>query len=153
MVIVRDPVDAACSFVQREPVVSARQALRNWIRFYTALLNYHNGFVTATFSQVTSDFGGVIQRINRQFGTSLKVFQHNEANVAACFRAIEARNARRFGVGSVVESRVARPSPERSSNKQDVVDMLKAPELEGLRKIAYEIYARYAAWADDACAV
>lgn len=73
MVIIRNPSDAVCSFVQREPMITPRQALRSWIRFYKALLAYQYGFVTVTFGQVTSDFGQVIERINERFGTRLEV--------------------------------------------------------------------------------
>lgn len=119
LVIVRQPRDAVLSFLLRHPELGTRQALDAWIAFHEKLRPWEDSLVVATFDQVTSDFGRVIARVNGRFGTSLAVFEHTPGNVAACFAAIEARNAKRFGAGAVQESGVARPSAERQRNKAD----------------------------------
>jgi hypothetical protein len=155
MVIIRNPLDAVCSLLQRniqhESMITPRQALRNWIRFYKSLLSYRHGFITATFNQTTSDFGRVIQLVNEQFGTEFKLFQHNQANVAACFRAIEERNMQHFGAGKIIESSIARPSAGRALKKEHILKALNVSGLEDMRKHAAEIYAYYADWAGDSC--
>ena len=149
LVIVRDPVDAVCSFVMREPAIGLHQALRGWIRFHIRIMDYDYGYLTATFGQVTSDFGRVTRRLNRRFGTRFGVFQHNPANVEACFSAIERNNRQRFGGGQIVESGIARPSAARQSRKRHIEDALGEEPLAQLVRRARELYACYRSRADD----
>lgn len=144
LLIVRPPADAVCSFVQREPQISPRQALRNWRRFHAPLLPHLDAFVVATFDQVTGDFGAVVRRINARFGTDFVPFVHTADNVAACFEAIEARNARRFGGGAVVETGVARPSPVRQAQKEKIMEDLRAARLASALAQAESIYRELA---------
>lgn len=149
LLIVRHPADAVSSFVQREPHVSLRQALRNWLRFHLQVLPYTDNFVVATFDMVTSDFGRVIQRINARYGTTFIEFEHNSDNVADCFRAIEERNARRFGRGLVLEAGVARPSATRKAAKADVLQQLQAHPLANRLAAAEDLYRDLAAKANQ----
>ena len=144
LLIVRDPLDAVCSFVQRESVVSLRQALRSWIRFHRSLVGHRQHFVVSTFDQAMSDFGSVVQRLNNQFATKFDLFEHDTANTAACFRAIEERNKRLSGSAAPDESGVARPSAVRDAAKAGIKAALALGALATLREEALQLYRDYA---------
>lgn len=143
LVILRPPEDAVLSFVIREPVVPIRAALAAWLAFYETLSRRPCNCVVATFDEVTNDFGGVIRRVNQRFGRSFGLFEHTPENVEACFKAIEARNAQRFGAGRVEEHRVARPSEHRRARKAELqADYRRYTDL---HRRATEVYAALAA--------
>lgn len=149
LVIVRDPVDAACSFVIREPAITLQQALRSWIRFHVRIMPYRDRYLVATFAQVTTDFGRVMRRVNARFGSGFGVFEHTPENVEACFGAIESNNRQRFGGGRIVETGIARPSAARQSRKHALETELKTGELSPLVYRARGLYGQYRAWAGD----
>ncbi len=144
LLIVRPPADAVHSLVLREPQISPRQALPSWRRFHEPLLPHVDAFVVTTFDQVTSDFGAVVRRINARFGTGFAPFVHGADNIAACFEAIEARSAQRFGGGAVVETGVARPSTIRRAQKGQIVEELRAVRLASALTHAESIYGELA---------
>ncbi len=55
------------------------------------LLPYYDKFVVADFEEVTSDFGSVIRRVNKQFGTTFAEFKPTQANISECFELIKHR--------------------------------------------------------------
>lgn len=141
LLIVRAPKDAVLSLVIRHPHLTAEDGLRAWLKFHRPLLPHLDAFVVATFEQVTADFGVVVDRINRRFGTSFPRFEHTEANVQAVFAAIEQRNARLFGGGAVDERGVARPSESRGAIKAELQKEWSSPRLSRLREAAESMYA------------
>ena len=149
LLIVRDPLDAVCSFVQREPVVSLRQGLRSWIRFHRSLVRHRHHFVVATFDQAMTDFGSVMRRVNRRFATTFGVFEHDSGNTAACFRAIDERNTRLSGGVAPDESGVARPSAVRNAAKAVLKAALAVDALAALREEASCLYHDYAVQAGE----
>jgi hypothetical protein len=140
MVLVREPTDAVLSLVMREPGVSLDQGLRRYARFYTRVAPYRQQFVVAPFEQVTNAFGGVIDRVNAQFGTSFTVFDHNEEQVEKCFSTIEELNRKREQREHVVELTVARPSAEREEAKDRLRLQLKEERLQPLLARASAAY-------------
>lgn len=139
LLLVRDPVDTVASHVVRYGSVTPERALRHWVRFYERLMPYRDGVVVGPFVEVTSDFGSVIRRVNRRFGTRFAEFDHTEDNVRRCFRRIDERNQQRFG--EVVEAKVARPSAARDAANQGARSELTRASLSGLRTHAYGIFA------------
>lgn len=138
LVLIRDPAESATSHMLREPCITGRQALSNWIRFYERVLPYRDRFVVAEFGAVTTDLGAVIRRLNERFRTVFAEFEHTEANVARCFELIEQRNRERYG--TLVESHVARPSAKRDALKQSVRSDVCSDALAGLRALALRRY-------------
>ena len=127
IVLIRDPREAIASFLVRHPAYSLGQALGRYIRFHEAVAPWKDRFVIAPFGEVTTDFGGVIRRVNGRFGTSFGDFRHDSEGVQRCFRYIEDRNRIRFGGGKVDENSVARPSDEREERKKVVRAAIAAP--------------------------
>lgn len=140
LLIVRQPEDAVSSCMQRQPWTSAGQLLRGWIRFHSALLPYRSKLVIATFDEVISDFGKVIESVNSKFGTHFGVFEHTQKNVDTCFEEIDKRNASRFGGGAVVESKAARPSSIRMENKQKILEEINSETVRRVLSKAEKIY-------------
>jgi hypothetical protein len=120
LVLVRQPSESVLEMVLARPACSVGQALRGWIRFYRSLLPFRDRFVVGEFSQVTNDFGGAIARVNQRFGTSFVEFEHTDANVAACFEALDRYWRARLGSGLFLELVVGRPSRMRDRLKESL---------------------------------
>jgi hypothetical protein len=113
IVLVRAPEDAIASVVARKPSLAPEAAAAAYLRFYEGVAGVLDACVVAEFRQVVDDFGGVIERTNRAYGTTFTPFEHTDENVRRCFDRIEAQNRDR-SAGRLVESSVARPSDERA---------------------------------------
>ncbi len=94
LVPVRPPEDTIVSALVREPAVSPRQFLKSYVRFYERLVPYRDAFEVASFEEVTSDLGTVIERLNRRFGTTFRAFRHDPARVREVFELIDERARR-----------------------------------------------------------
>jgi hypothetical protein len=91
LVTVREPEAMVLSSLVREPRVTPRQWLKTYAAFYERILPFRDGFVVATFDQVTSDFGAVTRCVNERFGTRFREFEHTEPNVRLVFQLIDER--------------------------------------------------------------
>jgi hypothetical protein len=172
LVTIRDPEAAVLSAIIREPYVTAEQGLRAWIRFYSRLLQYREGFVLGLFDDVVANYGGVVRAINDRFGTTFDEFEHTPENVETCFTIIEDRARRppwsealgqfengliglteyqaavgRFGAAGrltpLPETRIPRPSAEREVIKEALVAQIWGPALQELRLDARRLFALY----------
>ncbi len=170
---VRAPRDAVISGVIRAPQLSLRQALDGYRRFHEAVLPYRDSCHVATFEQVTTDLGAVIDRLNERFGTAYARFEHTPENVQRVYDLIEEKSRdpehadaiRRYfsgvisaeqlaqargashvngGAGAVPEHRVARPSREREETSRELAERYDAPDLAKLRRRAEAAYERLA---------
>ena len=119
LVLIRYPIDAVVSHLVREPGVTPRQGMRNWVRFYRSIQEVRNDVVVATFEDVTTDFGSVIDRLNERFGTSFIRFDHSRENVERCFDRIEQRNGSCTRAWSNRRSRVHRLPATPRKNRFD----------------------------------
>jgi hypothetical protein len=138
LLLIRDPEATVVSHMLRERCITPREALSNWIRFYERVLPYRDRLVIGEFDAVTSDFGPVVDEINRRFGTTFRRFDHTRDNVARCFELIDERNRRRYG--AIVESHVARPSTRRDELKRALARGVAAHSLSDLRARARTAY-------------
>ncbi len=138
LVLIRDPDESVLSHMVREPGITVRQSLANWVRFYDPVVSLMDRVVMADFLDVTSDFGRVVRDVNTRFGTRFAEFEHTGANVERCFQLIEQRNRERYG--AVAETTVARPSAERDERKQTLRRELEAASSEKLRSRARSVY-------------
>jgi hypothetical protein len=112
ILLVRAPEDAIASVVARKPSIDPAAAADAYLRFYEGVAGVLDDCVVAEFGQVIDEFGGIIERTNRRYGTRFTPFVHTDENVRRCFDRIEAQNRDR-SAGRLVESAVARPSDER----------------------------------------
>lgn len=145
-ILARNPEDAARSMIVKFPFLSPRHILRGYAGFYERCLPYRARFVAATFDQVVTDFGGVIDRINRRFGTSFRRFEASEDNVRRVFQSIDDRNANE-PIDATFGS--ARPNHHKEAAKNRVRLRDDDPLLQRCRAV-FEIYRLLAGDADSA---
>jgi hypothetical protein len=119
VVLVRDPVDASASLVQRQPVRPAT-ALRAYVRFHEALRDRLAELVVSDFAVTTTSFGSVLAEVNRRHGTHFRPFGHTPAEEAWCRGHVVAADLR--DQGRVRARTVALPHPERERGRRAVVD-------------------------------
>ena len=75
LVVIREPLDAVASLLVAAPHVRPESALLEFAHHYDELLEWRHGVVVATFEEVTSDMGRVIECINARFGTTFVPFR------------------------------------------------------------------------------
>ncbi|MBW1741771.1 MAG: hypothetical protein JRJ42_11720 [Deltaproteobacteria bacterium] len=140
LVLIRDPDEAVLSLTVGFLKTGIRQALREYVRFYKRIKPYREHYVVASFEEVTQDFGLVIRKMNRKFGTNYREFEHTPENVKKCFERIELITFWQDRLPRVNEVTVPRPSLYRQALKDKIERGLQSPALEGLRKPAYYLY-------------
>jgi len=130
LVIVREPVAAVASLLQRYPFLKINNALLNYVSFYKPLVALTDRFVLAGFEQAVSDFNQVISAINMKYNTHFSILD-TECDEAEVMRLIEKMDRRDQGKETVGEMTVARPSLLRAERavelRQCIVDA--EPEL------------------------
>ncbi len=125
LVLIRKPRDAVLSLTIRDPI-SVDQALRYYVSFYHTAEKYRDAYVLGLFEEVTEDFGRVIERVNRKFGTTFSLFRHDEANVNKLFAGMETQTKRQYGE-KLLERKVQRPSVDRQRIKSEIEYDLDSP--------------------------
>lgn len=142
LVLIRHPVEACSSYLIRRPALTVTEALREYIDFYSAVCRYRQAVVVGDFPILISDYGAIIRRLNRRFGTSFVPYRHTEENERRSFELVEAMNRRESG-GGVEESTVARPSVSRQRRKQELNQAFRRARVRPLVDQACALYARY----------
>lgn len=140
LVLIREPRDVAVSYMMKMPHITASDALREYIAYYTAIQPYRQHFLVASFEEVTTDFGKVIERINRRFNTNFARFCHTRENVRQVFATIE-RVDRQLTGGDV--GKISVPLPEKEQMKEEYRRALQCAELQPLLARAKEIFADF----------
>ena len=171
---IRPPRDTVLSAAIREPTVPISQWLRSYADFYRRVEPVLGKVVVATFESVTTDMGGLIDRVNERFGTSFVRFEDSTENAEGVFEIIEERARRpawqhllgEFLSGGlswdeyrrateevrvtspapeVPESRVQRPSASRDEAKAALSAQYDGKVLDSARRAAEQSYASAAA--------
>lgn len=146
LVLIRQPIDSICSEKIAAPHASLASVTRAWVHYYERIWSYRDGYVVATFDQVTTDFGAVTDRLNRRFGTSFARFENSSTNDDLVFGVIDQHHR---VVHGDTENIVPRPSASRQEAKEKLVERLRHPEFQTSLARADAIYARYADVAQD----
>ena len=143
LVIIRSPQDAICSYLAGgfDPGLTVRQALREYISFYSLILPFKNDFIIATFEQITQDFGSVIRIINRTYGTDFDEFNHTKVNVKKCFDLIDRGYEEAFG--DLSNKVVSRPATERLMLKNNIQTQFNQSGNSKLKIKANDIYQQF----------
>lgn len=151
LVLIRKPEDAALSLMVREPRMSAKRALYDYINFYRTIQPYCADFVLATFEEVTTNFGYVIERVNSKFGTTFIPFEHTESNIKKVFYLVEQMDKEDQRSNQVTETTVARPSEVRKALKLQRHSELNDPKLSQLLKEALSVYQVFIQCSKEDC--
>jgi hypothetical protein len=140
--LVRAPEDAVPSYLIRREGLHAEDALTEYIDFYRTAWPARDAYVVGLFDDVTRNFGSVIDRVNRRFGTTFARYEASPENEAAAFALVEEMN-RLECRGEVVESQVGRPSAERNARKAEIAASLERPRAARLLRRAQDLYRQY----------
>lgn len=100
VVVVRDPLDTLTSLLVAAPHVRPAAAWREWVHHHEQVLRlaeHRDGFVVATFAQVTRALGDVTERVNERFGTRFAPFSGTPEATEAVFATIDAHHDRVHG--------------------------------------------------------
>lgn len=149
LVLIRAPRKAVESYLVRNPHLTARSALKEYLSFYETIRPYRKHFVVATFKQVTSNYTSVMRRVNETFHTSFLLFEHTDENTRKCFEQIEAMDQQETKGKEIREEAVCRPSIARDKLKESVAEQLDKPELLELLTRATDVYGEYCRYADE----
>lgn len=163
LLLLRQPMDAILSELIYDDV-ALPDALVAYVRFYTCLLPYLDSFVVGEFTQVTRDFGAVVRRLNKCFGTGFGEFSHDEESVRECLALMRQRGTSSemllgFESGVITSEEMRRelpvlertpkppelreawvPSQQRSQAKTALLEQWLSPKLARLRDRAQGVY-------------
>jgi hypothetical protein len=145
LVLLRDPLDAAVSQLQRSPRFSARGVLSEYIRFHRRVLRVADRVVVASFDTVTASYGAVISELNRRFGTEFLPYEPTAENEAKLRWEIDWTDRIHNPGEAISESSVSRPSSEREASKPRLRDDILANHrrrLERARAVHDELARR-----------
>jgi hypothetical protein len=142
LVLIRQPRDAVLSYLVRRATLTPHDAVLEYLDFYRTAWPARNSFVVGLFDCVTSDFGVVLEQVNRRFGTSFRRYEPTPENEARAFALVEEMNRLETG-GEVLESLVGRPSAERSQRKRELATLLDRPRTAARLRDAENLFQRY----------
>lgn len=146
LILIREPVATVASLMLKSPSLSIRQGIRGYIDFYQQIMPYSQSYLVATFEEVTTDFGRVLESLNRRFGTEFAVFDHCHENVQRVFEKIE-RVDRRIDAHDI--GRLSVPLAERQGLKLAAKTRLEAPEFQAPLRRAEQVYRQFISQADQ----
>lgn len=135
LVLLREPIDAVASLLIREPGLDADVALARYHAFHRAVERHVERLVLARFTQVTRDFGSVIEAVNQRFGRSFTPYRNGARADARVFEAIDALNRTHEGGGL---HRLARPDAARASALDGAARLARANALAPAARALYE---------------
>jgi hypothetical protein len=101
LLLIRDPIDAAISWMLRDPYVTEIFALREYIKFYRPIFPYRNSCTIVPFTELITSFGNAINRLNTKSSTRFQTFENSEENVAKCFERIDQRHREITGMEAI----------------------------------------------------
>lgn len=144
LVLTRDPAGAVTSLVTRHPEIGISQALKQYLRFYETALHHSSALLMADFTEVTTNYACVIQRLNEKFGTHFDHYENSPETDAEVFAILDELNLRD---SNGKPNMVARPSED----KTRLLDARKAEVISHpLLAKAKSLYRRIAAHCSSA---
>ncbi|MFK5949766.1 MAG: hypothetical protein QM500_13465, partial [Methylococcales bacterium] len=142
IVLIREPVAAICSFVIREPHISLKAALNDYITFYNTITPVKESFVIAKFEDVTSDYGKIINEVNIKFGTNFSLFNHKVDSVNDVFSRLDSLEEEKKS-GTTNETKVARPSNTRKEIVEKISKRLTSEQFKKPLATAIKLYNKF----------
>ena len=140
VVLLREPKDAVISLVIREPYLTFELALRSYIGFYRAVLPCKSDCLMVKFEDITTDYGAVINQINRKYKTTFRLFDHSSKNVEKVFDLVQSYGIYDSPQNKLDETMVARPSATRKEMADKYRKDLDLKKYENLVAEAEKLY-------------
>ncbi len=136
IVLIRDPLDAAASLLMREPELGADTCLRLYLDFYKPLVPFLDRIVVAPFKIATTDYGAIIEDVNRQFSTAFHVYRNSESADKDIFKKISNLPAHKN------ELTVSIPTTEKKACKEKTLALFDVEDCKVLLQECNQIYAK-----------
>ena len=92
LVIIREPRSTVRSMLVRDRDLTIDSALGRYLHFYRAIEPVIDEVIIADFTQVTADFGEVIECINSRFATDFIAYRNTPANAQAVAECLDHRD-------------------------------------------------------------
>jgi len=89
IVLIREPKDAIISRMIRNPYLSNKSYIIEYIKFYKALLKHKDKIVVARFADIINNFPTIIEKTNKKFKTDFNIFEQSNENIKKIFHEIE----------------------------------------------------------------
>lgn len=140
MLLIRHPIDVACSQVIRSPHIGIERSLKNYILFYEKIFKYQNAYVVALFDDIISDLSTLITRINHRFSTIFELFDPSKENISWVFSHIDWLNAERE---KGVAASLSRPSIEKQLRKRELLYDFKTDKIRDIVNHAESLFIKY----------
>lgn len=123
IVVVREPVEAVASLVQRQPM-RPETALRAYVRFYARIQRVLPEVVVSDFPVTITAFGSVIEAVNRRHGTAYRPYELTPANERWCREFVLDADVR--DQGQLRIETVALPQAARAEQRRPIVESVLA---------------------------
>lgn len=78
VLLIRDPLDASISLILRDKGITPKQAITDYIKFYTPLVVFRNEVVVSSFNETINNLDKIINKINTKYSTNLKTLSNSE---------------------------------------------------------------------------
>jgi hypothetical protein len=125
VVLVRAPLDAVASLIQRYPDLSVRLALRQYVAFHRRLLPFLPSLIVIPFDRATAHFDTVIEEINERTRLDLAPHDGSSRMESRVLRRIEQMEREDADEHTLRENAVARPSPVRLATREAVHEQIR----------------------------
>lgn len=117
VLLIRNPKDSIISLLIRENHLTLEQAINAYISFYKPMLKYKREILIFDFHTIINDFTSIIESINKKFKLNLTNYdEDNKLDNDEIFAKIDKIN-KHFNKNTLVETKVSRPSTNRSELK------------------------------------
>lgn len=144
--LLREPSEAVASYLARFGTSGPGPELRRYSAFMEGLAEVKDYALVVTFEQVTSDFAGMVQQVNRRFAVSFRTFAGSQEQLAAEVDAILVAASRNL-FGDEADLRGPIPSERRRPVAAAIRAEIEAPRWAPLLSRARRAYQRSLAWA------
>lgn len=138
LLLIRNPFDCVVSYmallaqtVGFEKInrgYNIKWLLSDYVLFYNKLLPYKDNVVVGVFSDVLTDYGKVIDKLNKKCDTNFELFEHSQENVDKVFAASKSHLS---------------PSDKREDIKSNFVEQMEAIKTTKLFKEAENLYLEW----------
>lgn len=123
LMLIREPSKVVSSLLVPFPWLTVNDALFAYHCFYKPVLPYLDDIVVATFDEVISDFGAVIEKVNKKYNTNFRLFEHTNENISHVFQSIDSRAKLLWRMPDVTLI-TARPAEEKEQIKRKILNEL-----------------------------
>lgn len=137
ILLIRNPIDCIASFLVRQPMYDPETLFKGYHLLYNGLKNSDH-FILANFENVLTNYGEIINAVNKKFETKFNIYVKTEENEIKVKQIIH--NQDELKGATDYKQRVAYPTPERKSANTEIKNLLLSAKYNYLSNKCKEIY-------------